>query len=449
MAKRHVGGVTGSPVRYGALLAAVAAAIVAVSTAIYVIASGTDVSPKGTVASPRTTHDPAAPASAGTWVASWSAAPTGAEPGTETGALAGSSVRNVVHTSVGGTDARITLSNLYGQQPLTISNATIAVAAAPNVPVAAPDTLRRLTFNGGTSVVIAAGQQVSSDAVRLRVPGNADVLVSTYSPTPSGPVTYHLHARQVSYLAPGDRTGDPSGVGYTRRTTSWRYLTSLDVLSNQADGTVVVAGDSLTDGITSTSGANRRWTDILADRLRTETGAPRYAVANEGISGNRLLTDGTGRPPDNQSGLARFQRDVLDRTGVRVVVIDLGINDILRDPLHANADTIVAGLRELTRRAHARGIRVVGATLMPFGGHLGATARLDEVRQRVNARIRAGGIFDATADFDRALRDPYNPRKLRPDYDSGDHLHPNDAGFERMGLTLSLSALKGAASASL
>ncbi|MFF2654043.1 SGNH/GDSL hydrolase family protein [Streptomyces sp. NPDC058045] len=449
MTERHDGDTGVSTARYGALLAAVVAAVVAVSTGIYLVAAGSpDRTQDNALAGPRNPHNSAAPASAGTWVGSWSASPTGAEPGTEPRGYAGSTVRNVVHSSVGGTGARITLSNLYGQSPLTISHASVAVATGHNNPSAQPGTLRSLTFDGATSVVIAAGQQVMSDAVRLRVPHDADLLVSSYSPTPSGPVTYHLHARQISYLAQGDRTTDTTGGAYSERSSYWRYVTALDVLSNESEGTVVVIGDSLTDGITSTMGADRRWTDLLAQRMREESGAPRYGVVNQGISGNQILTDGPGRPPGNPSGLSRFRRDVLDRTGVRTVVVVLGINDILRNP-QADAGKITGGLREMTRQAHARGLRVVGATLMPFAGHPGYSRYLEGVRQSVNGQLRGGKVFDAVIDFDRSLRDPYNPRKLRPDFDSGDHLHPSDRGFRRMADAVDLTSLKGATSAEL
>lgn len=367
--------------------------------------------------------------------------------------MAGRSVRNVVHASTGGTSARITLSNLYGQSPLTITHASLALSVGDGTAAADAETMRRLTFNGGTGVVIPAGGQVLSDAVRLTIPHQSDVLVTTYSPTPSGPVTYHPHARQVSYVAEGDRTEDATGAPYTEQTPYWRYVTALDVLSNEATGTVVVFGDSITDGITSTVGANRRWTDVLAGRLRSavENGErlPRYGVVNEGISGNQVLADGLGRPAENQSGLGRFGRDVLSRTGVRAVVIDLGVNDILRNPRLADPDRIVEGLRTLVRQAHARGLTVVGATLMPFKGHRGWTPARESVRQQVNAEIRAGRVFDAVVDFDRALKDPYDPRRLRPDFDSGDHLHPSDLGFARMGDVFDLGALKGAGQAEL
>ncbi|MEV5429667.1 SGNH/GDSL hydrolase family protein [Streptomyces sp. NPDC052701] len=443
-----------APAKHRALPAAIVAAIVALSAALYAgVATDEGTRPRSAPADGPRPHNSAAPASTGTWVGAWSTSPAGAEPGTETTGLAGRSVRNVVHTSAGGTSARITLSNLYGQSPLTITHASIALAAGPDSAAALPDTMRRLTFNGNPTVVVPAGGQVTSDAVRLTVPHGGDVLVTTYSPTPSGPVTYHPHARETSYLALGDRAEDVTGAAYTEETPYWRYLTALDVLSNESDGTVVVLGDSLTDGITSTEGANRRWTDVLAARLREAAAAgrevPRYSVVNQGISGNRVLTDGLGRPADNPSGLNRFARDVLGRTNVRAVVIDLGVNDILRNPNRADPHAILDGLRTLVGQAHARGLKVVGATLMPFGGHRGYTDARESVRQTINAEIRAGRVFDAVVDFDRALRDPYDPRRLRADYDSGDHLHPSDKGYARMAEVFDLRHLKGSVPAEL
>ncbi|MFF2845531.1 SGNH/GDSL hydrolase family protein [Streptomyces sp. NPDC058001] len=449
MTERHDGGSGMSPGRPGALLAAIVAVILTMSAGIYFGVSRAEDRPRSG-ASDRVPRDSsAAPASAGRWVASWAMAPAGAEPGTETHGYAQRSVRNVVHTSVGGTGARVTLSNLYGQRPLRITHASIAVADAPNDPSARPGTLRRLAFGGNSGVLIPAGEQVMSDAVRLPVPTDADMLVTTYTPLPSGPVTYHPHARQISYVAGGDRTGDPSGEDFTQQSPYWRYVTALDVLSNEADGTVAVLGDSLTDGVSSTMGANRRWPDVLAARLRDEDGAPRYGVVNLGISGNRVLSDGNGRPADNPSGLNRLRRDVLDRTGVQVVVIALGVNDILRTPHQTDTATIVEGLRELTRQAHARGLKVVGATLMPFGRFRGDDPSLEAARQSVNAEIRAGGVFDEVVDFDKAVRDPYAPRRLRGTYDSGDHLHPSDLGYRRMAEALDLDHLKGRAPAEL
>jgi lysophospholipase L1-like esterase len=437
---------------YG-LLCAIVALILGLSAAIYAGVAADDGSTGRHDNPVAKGPNSAAPASTGTWVGAWSASPAAAEPGTETTGRAGRSVRNVVHTSVGGTSARVTLSNLYGQSPLAITHASIAVAAADDSAAAAAETMRRLTFGGNTTVVVPAGGQVISDAVALAIAYGSDVLVTTYSPTASGPVTYHPHARQISYLADGDVTEDVTGTAYTERTPYWRYVTALDVLSDEADGTVVAFGDSLTDGAGSTEGANRRWTDVLSRRLRgaLDSGAdlPRYSVVNQGISGNRVLTSGLGRPADNQSGLGRFERDVLERPNVKVVVIDLGVNDILRNPDLADPDKILDGLRTLVDQAHARGIKVVGATLMPFQGHRGYTDAREDVRQRINAAIRDGEVYDAVVDFDKALRDPYNPRKFRSDYDSGDHLHPGDKGYARMAEAFDLEDLKGSVLAEL
>ena len=439
-----------------ALLSATTAVIAAICAAVYVgtasgDSSGGDRNPF-VVGTPSPRHS-AAPASAGTWVGAWSASPSGAEPGTEGQAMAGRSVRNVVHAGVSGTSARITLSNLYGNRPLTLTHASIALSATSQDATAAPGTMRRLSFDGALTVVIPPGEQVVSDTVRIALPQDSDVLVTTYAPTASGPVTYHRHARQISYLAQGDRTEDTSNAAYTEQTRSWHYLTALDVLSDEAIGTAVVLGDSITDGITSTAGADHRWTDILSDRLRTAAGTPgvpRYSVANQGISGNRVLAGGTtGRPADNPSALSRFDRDVLGRTNIKALVIDLGINDILRAPGRPDPDRITAGLRTLVSEAHAHGLKVVGATLMPFKDHRGYSTDREQARQAVNAQIRAGTVYDDVVDFDQALRDPYDPSRLRPAYDSGDHLHPGDRGFQRMAEVFDLGSLNGAAPARL
>ncbi|WP_046730554.1 SGNH/GDSL hydrolase family protein [Streptomyces humi] len=432
-----------------ALLGAVVALIVALSATLYAVVAAEDGTPAATAVPGGGPHGvSAAPVSAGTWVGSWAAAPVGGEPGTESAGLAGRSLRNVVHTSTSGTRARVTLSNLYGQSALTLTHASVALAAGRGTAAADAATMRRLTFGGAVSVVIPAGGQAVSDAVALRVPRGADVLVTTYSPTASGPVTYHPRARQISYVAAGDRTEDAGGGAYTGQTPYWRYVTALDVLSDDSDGTLVAFGDSLTDGVTSTTGANRRWPDALAGRLRGGGGAPRYGVVNEGISGNQVLADGL-RPAGNERGVGRFTRDVLGRPDVRVVVVDLGINDILRNPGLADPDAVTGGLRALVRSAHAHGIRVVGATLMPFRGHRGWTPARERVRQEINERIRSGRVYDAVTDFDKALRDPYAPDRLRPYYDSGDHLHPNDQGFKKMADTLDIAELSDGGSASL
>ncbi|UNO41838.1 SGNH/GDSL hydrolase family protein [Streptomyces sp. MST-110588] len=417
----------------GTLLAGLAAVAVLFSAAVYAVTD--EDSPGGR-------SGPAAPVGPGRWVGTWSAAPAAAEPGGGLDGYAQTSVRNVVHTSVGGSSARIELSNLYGTRPLPVGRATLARAAALGRPAAAAGSLRRLTFGGRLTVTVPAGGTVTSDPVRLAVPPDTDLLVTTYLPGPAGPATYHPYARQTSYLARGDRAGDTTGTPYTVRSPSWRYLTGVDVWSARAHGSVVVIGDSITDGIASTEGANHRWTDFLAGRLRSEPDAPRYGVLNQGISGNRLLVDGSRFSPNNGPGvLSRLERDALSRAGVKAVVVEIGINDIMKSPRQLDPDRLVAGLRRVVRSAHVRGLRVTGATLTPFGGHRAYSPRLNAVREAVNRTIRSGTVFDAVVDFDKALRDPGRPLRLRPSYDSGDHLHPNDAGNRAMADALNVTGL--------
>ncbi|SDN37995.1 SGNH/GDSL hydrolase family protein [Streptomyces wuyuanensis] len=367
----------------------------------------------------------------GGWAGTWSAAPgkAGVAP------AGGHSVRNVVHTSLGGSEARITLSNLYGTEPLHIGRASIAVAAGGAAAV--PGSLRPVLFDGRRSVTVPPGGHIVGDPAPLAVPEDGHLLVTVFVPAPGGgTVTLHARARQTSYLAEGDRTRDAAAAAYTLPTSSWHYLTAVDVRNPAARGTVVALGDSLTDGAGSTPDTDRRWTDHLADRLRA--GRWGYGVVNQGISGNRLLKDGIG-----PSGLSRLDRDVAERPGARVVVIALGINDLLRPAGTADPAAVTAGLRSLAERSRARGLRVVGATLMPFEGHPRYSPALDAARHEINTAIRAGTVFDAVVDFDRALRDPYAPERLHPAYDSGDHLHPNDAGYERMARSVDLSVLIG------
>ncbi|WP_207931053.1 SGNH/GDSL hydrolase family protein [Streptomyces sp. 8K308] len=380
------------------------------------------------------------PAAGAEWVGTWSAAPTGPEPGTEAG-LPDRSLRNVVHTSVGGGSVRVELSNQYGGRPVRFTNVTVALSVGGG-PGAVPGSMRRLTFGEGTSVLVPPGERVLSDPVRLEVAADSDLLVTVYAPEASGSVTYHRMAQQISYVASGDAAGEESGASFTGVAEVWRYVSSVQVLSQSAEGSIAVLGDSLTDGITSMVGANRRWTDLLAERLRTEADAPQLAVLNQGISGNRLLLDGDlTRQYNGASGLRRLGLDVVQQAGLRTVVLQLGINDITAPPQQTDPAAIVAAMRQVTAEAHAAGLWVVGATLAPFGGHHTYTPERERVRQLVNAEIRSGGVFDAVLDFDAALRDPAFPQSLLPAYDSGDGLHPSDAGYAAMARAVSLADL--------
>ncbi|MDO0925110.1 GDSL-type esterase/lipase family protein [Streptomyces sp. TG1A-8] len=348
------------------------------------------------------------------WTGTWETAPSGTAR-----ALPGTAVRNVVHLSVGGTAVRVRLSNRFGTAPLVLGAVTVAVRRSGAAAV--PGTLRAATFRGARTATVPPGRDLLSDPVPLVVRGAADLLVTVLTPTGGGPATYHGTALQTSYLAPDGAAGaaDESGSAYTGTTHHWYYVTGVDVRSAAA-GTLVALGDSLTDGTGSTPGTNHRWPDLLAARLR----AHRLGVLNAGIAGNRLLRDGTG-----PSALARLDADALDRAGVRVLVVLEGINDIKGTSGAADPADLARAYRTLVARAHARGIRAVGVTLTPYGGHPAHTPAREAVRQRVNAFIRTGGAFDAVADADAAVRDPADPGRIRPGYDPGDHLHLNDAGM--------------------
>jgi lysophospholipase L1-like esterase len=436
-----------------ALLAALVAVIALVCTTI-VVGTGRSGTTTMDAAGPHSSAPaqadvPAAPADSGTWVATWAAAPAAAEPGAPHG-YPDLSIRNVVHASVGGAAARVELSNLFGTMPITFTHVTLGVAGGPDEADAVTGELVALAFGGRSAVTLAAGRSVVSDPVRLHVPAAADLLITTYTPYAAGPVTYHPHAREISYVARGDHTDDTAGFAFTGQTPYWRYVTGVDVFTDQAKGCVVALGDSITDGVTSTVGADHRWPDFLAQRLRDAKNGPRLGVVDEGISGNRLLRDAAPEASwDGPSTLARLQRDALDRAGVKTLFVDIGINDIQEPPNELNADVIIAGLREITHEAHEHGIRVVGSTLTPFGGHSSWTPDLEGVRERVNAAIRSGRVYDSYVDFDRALRDPAQPDRLLPAYDSGDHLHPDDAGFRAMADAIPLGILNGPAPASL
>ncbi|MDF3292902.1 SGNH/GDSL hydrolase family protein [Streptomyces silvisoli] len=430
-----------------ALLATLASVVAVVCAAIFVSVGGTHTD--DTTTAPRPQSTAAAQAAAGAWVGTWATAPAAAEPNTPHG-YPDMSIRNVLHTSVGGTAARVQLSNLFGSAPLVLTHTTLAVADGTGGPDALPGTLAALSFGGRAAVTVPVGESVLSDPVRLRVPAAADLLVTTFSPYASGAVTYHPHARQTSYLAQGDHTADPDGTAFTEQSPYWRYVTAVDVWTDQAKGAVVALGDSITDGFTSTVGANHRWTDYLAERLDGSPQGPRLGVLNEGISGNRVLLDAPPNLAGNgPSALQRVNRDALSRTGAKTLIVELGINDIILSPHQSDANAIVAGLQEITREAHAHGIRVVGGTLTPFEGERGYQPQFDAVREQVNAAIRAGRIFDGVVDFDLALRDPQHPTRLRPVYDSGDHLHPNDAGYQAMADAVDLSTLLGSAPATV
>jgi lysophospholipase L1-like esterase len=385
------------------------------------------------------------------WVTSWGASPQAAGRNTEADAgFDNQTVRDVIFTSVGGDSIRLELTNAYGSSPLRIGRVTVAVAGPEGAAVLA--TMYPVTYRGRASFQIPAGGQVLSDPVAMRVWPLEELAVSVYLPGRTGRATYHLDAYQVNWVsAPGDHTADQDGSAFVVPTTSWFYLSGLVVRSAQADGTVVTLGDSITDGVGSDVGDNGRWPNDLARRLDAASG-PTLAVADEGIGGNRVLT---ASPIFGVSAETRFERDVLDQPGVRDVIVLEGINDIGFSPVVAyrgagglpqqgtavTAGQIVAGYQQLIAAAHARGLRIFGATLLPFQGAGYYSAAGEATREAVNAWIRTSGAFDGVIDFDKVMHDPADPLRLNPLYDSGDHLHPNDAGYQAMANAINLAML--------
>ncbi|MGH4033098.1 SGNH/GDSL hydrolase family protein [Actinomycetota bacterium Odt1-20B] len=372
------------------------------------------------------------------WTGTWSASTAGYPT---VGPWTDRTVRLVVHTSTGGPRVRIRLDNTFAGSPVRIGSASVAVqeagAEARGEPVP-------LSFGGRRATEIPAGAQSFSDPLSFDVPADANLLVSFHLPDTVAAAPLHRLAAQRSYVSePGDHAADGSAASYTSTITSWPLLTGVDV--SGGPGSVVALGDSITDGEKSTQDANRRWPNVLATRLLAQDDVPRYGVLNQGISANRVTSDrypgdGVSTDTGGVSALHRLDRDVLAQTSARTVVVFQGVNDVRWG---ASAGQVIAGLREITQRAHARGLRVVGATITPCEGEsLCSAAGVDAARQAVNAYVRdSGGDFDAVLDFDAVVRDPAHPARMLPAYDSGDHLHPGDAGLAALAESVDLTSL--------
>jgi lysophospholipase L1-like esterase len=381
------------------------------------------------------------------WIGTWAAAAQPFVPSSlET--YQNQSLRMIVHTSAAGNAVRIKISNTYGDKPLLIGGAHIARRAADAD--IDPNSDRTLNFQGKPSTTVDPGSIVTSDPVELDVPAVSDLAVSLFLPQRTEARTVHALAMQTSYIS--TETGDSTATTkfpVQKKLHSWPFLTGVDVEVPLGGDTIVAFGSSLTDGDGTTPDTNSRWPDVLSKRLQTPTEAKlETGVLNEGIIGNRLLHD-SPKVANNpfagalgEAGLTRFDRDVLAQAGVKYVIVGLGINDILFPAFPftppsetVSADEIIAGYRQLIARGHQKGVRVIGTTNPPFENSFFEgfvkgfyTPEREVVRQKVNDWIRASGEFDGMVDLDAILRDPSHPQRLLPAYDSGDHLHPNDAG---------------------
>lgn len=374
----------------------------------------------------------------GTRVSAWSPSMTTGGP-----AFDDQTIRMVVHSSVAGSGARITLSDRYSPEALDVGAVDVAVQASGGE--AKPGTTRRVTFGGSGRVTIAPGDEVVSDAVPIQVAAGQNLLVSLYVPGATGTSTWHSDAFDTTYISAGDHTGDDGAAAFTTTTTSWYYLAGLDVVPTTAKGTVVAVGDSITDGYHSSTSTYTRWPDFLGRRLGDERGPHKLSVVDAGIGGNRVLTD-VPNLWQGVSALKRFGHDALAQPGVKDVILFEGINDIGNnvgpDGAPLTAQHLIDGYRTLIDQAHAAHVRVIGATLMPDKGNGYYTPAAEDLRQTVNDWIRTGDAFDGVIDFDRALRDPANPEALDPAYDSGDHIHPNDDGMQAMSDAIDLRVLR-------
>ncbi|SEM39701.1 Lysophospholipase L1 [Luteibacter sp. UNCMF331Sha3.1] len=359
------------------------------------------------------------------WVGTWAVS---AKPIGETD-FAGQTLRQIVHTSIAGHAARIRLSNANGDGPLTLSNVHVAQSAGGSSTKA--DTDRQVTFGGRTTITLAAGEEIVSDSVAVTVPALSDLVVSFYVPQATHAITGHDFSSQTRYQAQGDVAGQPQIQAWAD--ANYAFLTNVDVQGDDPQGAVVTLGASITDGYNSTFNANTRWPNDLAVRLAAA--GKNIGVLNQGISGNRLLHDGAGLSATN-----RFTHDALDQTGVRWIVFsDDPINDLGDRPVPSAANLIDAE-RDLIARAHARGIKVLCSTLTPFEGSDHWSPEGETARGQINAFIRGGDSgCDGVIDQDLATHDPQRPTWFLPAYDGGDHLHPNDAGYQAIANAVNLN----------
>jgi len=356
-----------------------------------------------------------------------------------------------VHVSIGGRRLRVRFSNAFGRSPLTLRAARVAVAGGGGACI--PTTDRALTFGGRPSVTIPEGALIVSDPIDFGLAPLSDLAVTMYLKGAPADVTGHPGSRTTSYLQVGDAMSAPE-LSSAVRVDHWYFLSAVDVPADESPGAVAILGDSITDGRGSTTNGNDRWPDTLARRLRANTATAEVAVLNLGVGGNRLLHDGLG-----PNALARLDRDALAQPGVRWLIVFEGINDIgmaagsrVKGEPAATAEDIIAAYEQIIERAHAVGIRVYGATIMPFEGFSYSgyfTPEGEADRQKVNEWIRTSRRFDAVIDFDAVTRDPERPSRLSAAVDGGDHLHPSAAGYRIMADAIDLALFTAPARAGI
>lgn len=352
-------------------------------------------------------------------------------------------LRQIVHTSIGGSSVRVVLSNAYGTAPLTIGAAHISLRDKDSAIQTASD--RPLTFSGQSTIAIPAGAVLYSDPVNLAVPDLADLAIDLYLPgntdTPA-PLTMHAAAFQTNYVSGTGNFAGAAKLPAVATVQNWFLIYRVEVQTPQSVVGLVTFGDSITDGTRSTPDTNNRWPDQLVRRMFSQSSPIKLGLMNAGIAGNRVLSEGAFQAGVN--ALARFERDALSQAGVTHIVIMEGINDIgnARTNPTPSADDIIAGYKQLIEQAHSRGVKIFGATMTPFYGAVYYTDVGEAKREAVNQWIRTSKAFDGVIDFDAATRDPNDPKKYLAAYDSCDHLHPNDAGYKAMAAAIDLGLFK-------
>ncbi|HEX5402578.1 MAG TPA: SGNH/GDSL hydrolase family protein [Pseudonocardiaceae bacterium] len=377
----------------------------------------------------------------GTWTASPIAGATSPSCPAGPGGITNQTVRDIVYPSISGAQVRVRLSNTFGTAPLSIGAASIAVERTGAATVAS--TTRVLTFGGKKTITIPPGAEALSDWADFSVTQGRDLALSVYAPQLTGPATFHAATEQHSFLSgQGDFARTAGAANFPTTISCWMFADGLDVAPPaRTTGSVVAFGDSITDGVGSNLNANERWPNILARRFDARAGKT-LSVVDEGISGNRVLSDaGTA----GVSALARFQRDALSQPGAKDIIVLEGINDIGQSDLGTTAlvtpADLIAGYRQLINQAHAAGLRIFGATMTPFKGAFYWSPQGEKTREAVNKWILTSGAFDGTIDFAAVTANPADPQTYNPAFDSGDHLHPNDAGYQAMADAINLKTL--------
>jgi len=375
------------------------------------------------------------------WIASWAAAQVDAP--SQDSSIGDQTVRNIVHLSTGGRVIRLVVSNEFGTEPLIVGGASVALVGNPEKGEIKSETSAQATFSGHPGLTIPAGAVLYSDPISLPAPSLANLAISIYLPAQKiSHETVHNASFTTNSVASGNQLNAPAMTG-AKQMAPWRFLKAVEVMAPLQASTIVCLGDSITDGMGSSINGNDRWTDVLARRLASDRTFAGMAVVDEGIGGNRLLHHIVGPP-----ALTRFDRDVLALDGVRYVILMEGINDIghtnpdIPMLLPITAADLIAGMEQLIDRAHAHGVKVIGATLTPYGMAKYSFPAGEQIRMTVNQFIRSSGKFDGVIDFEKAVADPANPTNFLPTYDHGDHLHPSVAGYKAMGSAIDLSLFK-------